>query len=149
MQLLVVDRGDRGLPRHGDLERERELLPLGQLERPADRDPVELADRVVVVASLHPGDQPEGDVLDLHVTATPDEVDLAGQHPTRLRAGLRQHRVDARAADSEAPSIFLKTTYLSCSEPSDMKREHTRTMINGPSGQTCPQPAGNESDVLS
>jgi hypothetical protein len=82
VQALAVQVGDRRLPRHEDLERQRQLLPFAQDQPAGDTRPVELGGRVVLrVAAfdLDAGDQRQRDLGDLDVVASGGEVDLSGQ----------------------------------------------------------------------
>lgn len=78
--------------------------PAAKLERPGDRQPVELHRAgVLVVAGLHldPGDQGEADVFDIGRGVPTAEVDLAVEHQTGPGVRVGQHRVHARTTDTE------------------------------------------------
>jgi hypothetical protein len=113
--VLAVDGGDRRLPRQHDLERQGQLLLLGQAQRAADRDAVELAGGAVFAAAaldLDPGDQPQGDVLDLDVVAAADHVDVPGEGAAGTPVRVGQHSVDARPADAEGTQHLLEAHEL-------------------------------------
>lgn len=111
VQMLPVDRRDRGLPRHRKPERDRALLTGFQPERPADLEALELDGAVVLtvaVLDLDPGHHAERDILDVGGVVAALDVDLALQVLTGMSVRAGQDGIHGRAAGAESPHQLLE-----------------------------------------
>jgi hypothetical protein len=102
--VLAEHLGDRGLPRHRELERHLQRLAGRQREGAGDPLALERHRRVVLaVLRLHLdlGDQRQFDVFDGHLMIAALDVDLTlqGQPGPRVRIG--EHRVHRGTAHAE------------------------------------------------
>lgn len=96
--------GDRALPRDGELEGDGAMLAGAQRERPGDLGAEELDETgllVLAVLGLDPGDQTEGDVLDVGVEVAARQADLAAQRVARPYPRGGQNGVHRGGADAE------------------------------------------------
>lgn len=103
VQVLPVQLGDRGLPRH--VEAERDVVALTGLQPERARHPLTvelLVGVVLVVAALHldAGEQPERHVLDVDLVVAAHHLDPALELAARTAVRVGQPGFHRRAADA-------------------------------------------------